>query len=254
MFAGPQAQTRDQRKQMVERLVQALLTKHGERVLAIGLYGSLAKGIDGPFSDIELFCVLRGGDEDYSHEWVYGDSKAEVNIYGEEAILKSAVEVDDKWSLSQGQLIAAQPLYGDPAFFAYLRELVLSTPPEAFDNVMRAMLVGEFYEWIGKLRNARNSGHTAYIPLLACHFAEFGAQLLGIAHRYCYTTGSKMLEEALQLPNQPAGYAELCALVMKGQLGDSEQVAATVERCWTGMGAWAIANGLTMDEYNRWPL
>ncbi|MFN8494639.1 MAG: kanamycin nucleotidyltransferase C-terminal domain-containing protein [Caldilineaceae bacterium] len=254
MFAGPQPQDRATRLHVVEKIVQALHATHGDRIIAIGLYGSLAKGIDGPFSDIELFCVLRGGAEDYSHEWVYGDSKAEINIYGEEVLLKSATTVEDKWSLSQGQLLAARPLYGDPAFFAHLRQLVLSPPPEAFNQVMREMLVGEFYEWIGKLRNARSSGHTAYIPLLAGEFAKFTALLLGIANRYCFSTGAKMLEEALQLPNRPAGYAELCDLVMKGQLADTEQVAAVVERCWTGLGAWAMANGLTMDEYNRWPL
>ncbi len=254
MFTGPQPQDHATRLRVVDKIVQDLHATHGDRIVAIGLYGSLAKGIDGPFSDIELFCVLHGGDEDYSHEWVYGNSKAEINICGEEVLLKSAVEVDEKWSLSQGQLLAAQPLYGDPAFFEHLRELVLSPPRAVFDDVMRAMLVGEFYEWIGKLRNAQSSRHTAYIPLLACHFAEFGALLLGIAERYCYTTGSRMLEEALQLPNQPAGYAELCELVMKGQLADTDQVAAAIERCWTGLGAWAMVNGLTMNEYNRWPL
>ena len=253
MFTGPQPQDRAARLRIVDKIVHDLHATHGDQIIAIGLYGSLAKGMDGPFSDIELFCVIQGNDIDYSYEWVYGVNKAEVNMYSEDVLRRSAVTVDEKWSLSQGQLLAACPLYGDLAFFAELRQLVLSPPPEEFNVVMRDMLVGEFYEWIGKLRNARSSGHTAYLPILACLFAEYGAQLLGIAHRICYTTGAKMLEESLQLQDCPDGYAELCGMVMAGQLSVPAQVAAALERCWAGIGPWAIANGIELDEHNRWP-
>ena len=77
--------------------------------------------------------------------------------------------------------------------------------------------------------------------------------MLGMVHRICYTTGAKMLEESLQLQNCPEGYAELCRMVMAGQLSDADQVAAALERCWAGIGVWAAANGIEMDEYNRWP-
>ncbi len=252
MFTGPQPQDRSARLRVVDKIVHELHTTHGERIIAIGLYGSLAKDIDGPFSDIELFCVIQGSGIDYSQVWIYGANRAEVDMNSEDVIRRSAVTVDEKWSLSQGQLLAARPLYGDPAFFDALRQLVLSPPPEIFKAVMGDML-GEFYEWIGKLRNARSSGHTAYLPLLACQFAEFGAQMLGMAHRICYATGAKMLEESLQLKNRPDGYDELCHMVMAGQLSDPEQVAAMLERCWAGLGVWAQAQGIAMDQYNRWP-
>ncbi|MCX6046965.1 MAG: nucleotidyltransferase [Chloroflexi bacterium] len=254
MFAGPQPQDRAARLRVVDKIIQDLHATHGDQIIAIGLYGSLAKGIDAPFSDIELFCVIHGANIDCSHEWVYGMNKAEVDIYSEDVIQREAFVVDEKWSLRQGQWLAARPLYGDPAFFEQLRQRVLSPSPEEFHTVMRAMLVGEFYEWIGKLRNAQSSGHTAYIPLLAAHFAEFGAQLLGMAQRTCYTTGAKMLEESLQFPNCPDGYAELCRMVMTGQLSDPAQVAAAIERCWAGLGVWVQEQGIQMDEYNRWPL
>ena len=109
MFTGPQPQDHAARLRMVDKIVQDLHATHGDRIIAIGLYGSLAKGIDGPFSDIELFCVVQGNNIDYSHEWVYGVSKAEVNMYSEEMIQRSAITVDEKWSLSQGQLLIRSP-------------------------------------------------------------------------------------------------------------------------------------------------
>ncbi len=253
MFTGPQPQDRAARLRVVDKIVCELHATHGERIIAMALYGSVAQAIDGPFSDIELFCVIQGSAIDYSHEWVYGANKAEVNVYSQEIVQRRATQVDERWSLRQGKFINCRPLYGDPAFFEHVRKLVLSPPAEEFNKVIRSMLVGEFYEWIGKLRNARSRGHTAYLPLLATHFAEFVAQMLGLAHRICYTTGARMLEESLQLQNQPDGYTELCRIVMVGQLNDPDQVAAALERCWVSLGAWTRAQGIAMDGYKRWP-
>jgi kanamycin nucleotidyltransferase len=38
-------------------------------VVAIGLYGSLAREEDGPYSDIELFGVLRTDHYTHCYEW-----------------------------------------------------------------------------------------------------------------------------------------------------------------------------------------
>src|SRR5947208_1998363 len=94
MFAGPQPQDRAARLRVVDKIVHDLHATHGDRLIAIGLYGSLAKGVDGPFSDIELFCVVQGNHIDYSHEWVYGVNKAEVNIYSLDVVEQRATQVD----------------------------------------------------------------------------------------------------------------------------------------------------------------
>ncbi|CAN5404981.1 aminoglycoside O-nucleotidyltransferase ANT(4')-Ia [soil metagenome] len=236
MFSGPQPQDRAARRRVVDKIVQDLHSTHGEQIIAIALYGSLAQELDGPFSDIELFCVVQGNAIDYSHEWVYSVNKAEVNVYSPDVVDRRATQVDERWALRQGKFMNCRPYYGDPAFFDQVRQRVLASPAEAFNQVIRSMLVGEFYEWIGKLRNAHSRGHTAYLPLLAAHFVELGAQLLGMTQRICYTTGAKMVEESLLLPNRPAGYDELCRIVMAGQLSDPAQVMALLERYWAGLG------------------
>src|SRR5436190_14054798 len=117
MFTGPQLQDRAARLRMVDKIVHDLHATHGDRIIAIGLYGSVAKGTDGPFSDIELFCVVQGNDIDYSQEWMYGPGKAEVNIYSQAAVHRRALRVDELWSLRQGKFMHCRPLYGEPAFF-----------------------------------------------------------------------------------------------------------------------------------------
>ncbi|MCI0398031.1 MAG: hypothetical protein L0332_26820 [Chloroflexi bacterium] len=92
-----------------------------------------------------------------------------------------------------------------------------------------------------------------YLPRLACHFAERGALMLALAHRVCYSTGPKMLVEALQLPDPPEGYGELCRLVLAGRLEDAGAVAAALERFWAGLPAWAEAHGVEIERRYGWP-
>lgn len=244
---GPQPLRREQRWAVVDNIVEEIRSRLGKRLIAVGLYGSMAKDADGPFSDIELFCAIDSSGEEYSPEWVYGPGKIEINFYSEDVLRHQAMEVEEDWAISQGQFLYARNLYGSDAFFDELRLLVFSPPQAAFDRAMQDILLYRLYEGLGKVRNAWSSGETAYLPALACHFAEDGALLLGLAHRYIYRSRMTQFKEALHLPTVPAGYAELCALVSEGRLSDPVRLAGAVERFWQGIGEWAEAQGIDLS-------
>lgn len=57
---GPVNISRSERLQTCHEIAARLHEVYRDKILAIGIYGSVAKGTDGPFSDIEMFCVLSG--------------------------------------------------------------------------------------------------------------------------------------------------------------------------------------------------
>ena len=118
---------------------------------------------------------------------------------------------------------------------------------------MAGIIVGELYEWMGKLHNARHTGNHALLPQLACQFAESVALILGLVHRHCYTTGATMMAESRQLASRPAGYDQLCALVMTGTLSDPDLVTARLIALWQGLGPWSVANQIILDKHLDWP-
>ncbi|MEZ4860627.1 MAG: kanamycin nucleotidyltransferase C-terminal domain-containing protein [Caldilineaceae bacterium] len=231
-------------------LVEQLKADYGPRIVVIGLYGSAANNTDGPFSDIELFCVTQAKSLDRKLVWIDVLGKVEIDLYDQEAVVRKATRVDVDWP-RRGKFRVAQLLYGDENYFAYLKTLPHSPAKEIFDNVMIEIILGH-YEAIGKVRNARDRGESAYLPQLACTFAEFNALLIGLAHRTLYTTGTKMLAESMLLPDRPAGHDALCQMVMSGQLADSEAVADVLENAWIGIGPWAEHQQLdiTVGMYN----
>lgn len=253
IFAGPVPQARAARQAIVDRILADLQRTYADQIIAVGLYGSMARASDLPYSDVEIYCVLMGEEIDLVHEWVYGPSKAEVNIMSADVFRHDVLELDESWSVWKGSYLDSQPLYGDAAFFEEMRALVMSPAPAAFNAVVAGIIVGELYEWMGKLHNARQTGNHVVLPQLACQFAESVALILGLVHRHCYTTGATMMAESLHLASRPAGYDELCALVMTGTLSDPALVTARLVALWQGLGPWSVANEITLDKHIGWP-
>ncbi|MGO4262908.1 kanamycin nucleotidyltransferase C-terminal domain-containing protein [Lysobacter sp. TAB13] len=242
LFAGPQSVTGEQRRELVDDIVEQLRRRHGERLLAVALYGSTARQSDGPYSDVELWAVLDdgafGADFDESLEWVHGRGKAEVNLMSRTTVEAFAREVDERWALTHGQFVHARALWIAPdhgTLIETLRSLAAHPDDDAVDRAMAEAVVGELYELVGKLRNrfARKP-----LALLAGEFAEQLACLIGLAERHVFVSAGTLFDEAADLP-APDGATALFKLVAKGDLSDEAEITAAIERVWVGMEAWA---------------
>ena len=241
---GPHPRTREERWQLVHTLAERARAKHGDDLLAVGVYGSLARETDGPYSDTEMMCVLRGEGIDYSADWTTGPWKAEVNFFSADVVRAGAAELEEDWSLTQGVFAFMHPLYDPAQFFATLPPLVFGHSQAEFNTIMKLHIVGEVYEAMGKLRNAQHNSYPAFMPRLAFMLAGYGANLIGLLHRRLYTSAAAMLDEALAMPNVPEGYNHLCQLVQRGELHNPDQTHQTCESFWQGLLTWAAQHGI----------
>jgi len=239
---------RSRRLELAHEIATQIQRHYGDHVLALGVYGSLARGTDGPYSDIEMHCVLRGNGIDKCFEWSAGTWKAEVDVYSKDVILRWASKVDGDWSLTHSGCTEVVPIYDPGGFFSCLRDIALSQPDQAFRRAIRDVIVGELYERIGKVRNARAEKNDASLPYLAVELAKFGAFLLGLANRHLYMTSTHIFEESLALPGRPDGYDALCRTVMEGELVDAAQIADACDNFWSGVERWAQERGIQIEE------
>jgi len=240
--------THDERLSLAHEIAAQLRVHYGEDLLALGLYGSLARGTDGLYSDIEMWCVLHGVDIDDSHEWTTGPWKAEVDVMSKDMILDDAAELDGNWAMTHGSYVHILPLYDPDGFFPTLAEVVMDHSDEEYTTVIHAVIVGEVYEMIGKLRNMRASGNTAGLAVYIAYLACYGSWMIGLAHRHLYTSSSKMFTESLTLLDRPSGYDELCGIVMCGKLSDAEYLFASADAFWVGVEDWAKKTGIQIEQ------
>ena len=150
---GPKKITREERMEIAYSIANQVIERYGSKVQAIGIYGSLARKTDGPFSDIEIKCILNALDEDFCYEWTAGDWKAEVNFESEEHIIEEATTVDEKWPLTHGQFFNILPIYDPNDFFTELKVKASLIDSSKFKEAICRTLVEEMYEYIGKMRN-----------------------------------------------------------------------------------------------------
>ena len=247
MTGGPQFYTHQERIQRVNEIVAQLRGHFGTRLLALGLYGSVARGTDGPYSDIELYCIIQGKGVDYAYEWSTGPWKAEVDVYSPDTLLAWAAELDGMWSLTHKSALSVQPLDDPQGIFSQMARVAIQHSDQEIAAALAECIVGEIYELVGKIRNAVAQGKKASLALFTAELVRYAAGVVGLAQRYLYPSAAEMLDDSLLLPDLPAGYTGLCRLVISGRLDDAQEILARVDAFWAGVEAWATQRGLAIE-------
>lgn len=245
-LSGPQTFNRAERLARAEEITRRVREHLGEQARAAAWYGSLARGADGPYSDVEMFFIVAGEGIDHSLEWSTGPWKAEVNLQSEDMLLEEAREFDDMWPVMHGKSVHNIAIFDPDGLLPLARQAVYDHADEAFEELLKEIIIGDLYEVVGKVRNGLVQSTPELILPYAFKAAHYGASLAGIANRRIYNSGSTVLSESLSLPNLPNGYAGLVELLLSGTLNNLTTVGAAVNRMWEGVESWANQRGIAL--------
>jgi kanamycin nucleotidyltransferase len=250
---GPQRIDINERRAVVEKIVSRLDSTFGDSVIAIGLYGSTARDADRDFSDIEMFCVLRNPGYDRRLEWVFGKGKAEVELFGEDAIRQRSAQLDEVWPVTHAVFANPKRIKGEPAFFAELRRLVYDHTEAQFDDAIRGIIVGELYEGLGKVRNSILSRAYESLPRVTMRIAIMAELMVGLAHKHIYTAAGLATAESMNLTPRPANHDELCLMVARGELNNPNRISDVIESYWKGVIEWVAVEHIDLAPVFNWP-
>ena len=247
MPGGPQPRDNSERWLSANQIAKQIQHHFGGQLLALGVFGSLARGSDGPYSDIEMHCIVKGEQIETCFEWSTGPWKAEVDVYSPDITLADAAFVDGDWSITHGAYVQVKPIYDPGSFFDKLREIVLTQPDFVFRNRMEEVIVGDIYEIVGKIRNACTAQSHTLLAVYATKLAVFGACLLGLRYRTLYTSMGQLFQEALALPDLPDGFTRLIELCTTGDLRHPTRILEITDQFWLGIEIWAERNNLKQE-------
>ncbi|UHA73530.1 kanamycin nucleotidyltransferase C-terminal domain-containing protein [Paenibacillus sp. 481] len=244
MLPYPTATTREEKRAMINDIANQLLDIHGDIIIAVGAYGSIALEIDGPYSDIEMYVVTRDGMNIQGYEFIYGEFKIEIAAIQKSELVKRAMAVDDLWAIKAGSFIHVLAIYDPERVFAELKELPMQVSMEAIKDTMREFMIWEPYETMGKIRNNYLARNLNYIPMGVKDLVWQTTKLIGLANKQYFLTRAKAFEQSLNMESKPVGYKELVLLVMAGKLDDTEQVYQLCEKLWMGLNDWLVGLGI----------
>lgn len=244
MLTYPAPTTRKEKLEMISILKDRLLAARGEDMLAIGVYGSIALGTEGPYSDIEMHVITKDGIKIETLEFVYDKFKIELSTNEKTAFFQEAEEVDDSWAIKAGAFINILPIHDPENIFEQVKTLPFKASDEARRKIMKQFMVWEPYETIAKIRTNQSLGNSAYLPLGAKDLLWQTAKLIGLANKSYYSTRARTLEESLEMESIPAGYRALADFIQAESLQDTEKLHNLCEELWTGLNEWFGAMGL----------
>lgn len=244
MLPYPTATTNEEKLKVIDEIKNRIINTYGDSVLAIGVYGSIALGTDGPFSDIEMHVVAKDGTESNTHEFIYGKFKIEINVNQKSEIFKQAREVDDAWSIKAGVFTNIKSIYDPSHLFDKIKSLPFLISDKEIKAIMREFMIWEPYETMAKIRNNYQIKNLHYIPLGAKDLVWQTSKLIGLSNKHIYSTRARVFEESLRMESKPAGYQHLVVKVMEGKLDDKELIYLLCEDLWTGLNEWYAELGI----------
>lgn len=230
--AGPAPTSRAARAALVVTVAARVARAEGAALECVALYGSMARGEDGPHSDVEMIASVRGRDDHRVDEWLAPAGKVKVHRYGARRLRSLASAVGPEWPLERGKWLQLVTILGDDAVAEELRARSAAVADDALHAAARALWVAELYELVGKARNADHAGDLSALPAVAIRFAEQAALWVALVDRAPYTSRHRMLAEALARNGSHAGLRALFERALRGDLAASASLLADLEGAW----------------------
>jgi kanamycin nucleotidyltransferase len=204
----PDGMTHDQRVALANEIAERILAEYGEQIVAIAVYGSTAKGEDGPYSDLDIWVATTSEFPKDDVHLVYRDVTVDLSYVPAERLLQDARRVGPYWPVQAGSLRSYLLLFDRAGLAARLQEAAGDPPDEAF----REALVGRMsrmHECAGKLRNAWQRHEREGVLHEARWVAYNAVMALGIINRRYYPGSHDYFELSKELPIKPRDYDRL---------------------------------------------
>lgn len=190
------------------RLAEKMLDQYGHAVLAIYIYGSTAKNLDRPYSDLEMIAVVRDGVEIPGKYYVHQGIVVDIDYPQESNFLKGARTVRKNWAIVADQYRHRLPLFEREGWFQKLDEAVSESDTADLTDALRAAAVA-LTESLMVLRNAKLSSDPRTI-MDRCRVIAGGAGglILLLNRRYIRGT-SRFWQQVFECPERPQDFESL---------------------------------------------
>lgn len=237
--------THDERLAVAREVAEKILAKYGDRVTAIAVYGSVAKGEDKEHSDVDMWVATSDSVED-ERFFVYKGLPISVAWTTEEARLHAARTVTPFWPLDADENRSCIVLYERGNFMQRLAEAVESLREDDFLRSMTVLMSRTNETW-NKMRNAWESGDQYRLLVEARWLALESAMMLGLASRRYYKGGRGLYQMSKEMPKQPKDYAILLDVAGGFTTSDGKEVYKAAGTLWANLCEFVKAEGVGWD-------
>ncbi len=231
---------RARRRQLAEELA-AKVVRAREDVVAVVLFGSVARGDDAPHSDVELFVAVRRG-EWSTQRFVLGGVL--FDVYWSSAVGLRRHMLEAHGDATRHGFLDGVPLYDPHGWFAQLKRDV-SHLPQSFYRKSAEHALHSMYEYVCKARNAQRRGDTGNVVYATGVIGHEARVIVALLNRRHYRSENTMTTEWRGFPDLPRQFARLVTPL----LGDRTPARRRYEcamALWRVTRSWAGRRGVRL--------
>lgn len=237
-----------ERIKLAHAISARLADKHGDAILAGGVFGSAARGDDTEWSDLDLLYVVRAGTPLHSRCFIFQGAPVVLNAIAEPELEANLRAPGPRWPYWMGVLDVLQVQVGDAARPRRWMELGQSLDDTSFRIAVEGHLPGLVFESYGRIRssaargNRRDAAHAAIEVLY-----EMQTAICLLNRRWVTRDYYAGLEQSFAFPLRPDGWEWLAP-----RLWDAAELNEIVTVAGSLMGAyWRLlaSTGMMVQNY-----
>jgi kanamycin nucleotidyltransferase len=245
----PPTFSHQQRLATARTIFERLRACYGSDLLAVAIEGSVAKRIDGPYSDLELRAILRR-DVDRWYAFFYQGLFCGVSYTSLAQAEIDARRIDYQWPVTFDRMVTRRVLYDPDGVFTHLAEVARAAERMAPWEELVRDAVTDMYEQVAKVFNALEAPQGSYemgAVAAARNVAYWSALAVALYNRHRYRSIIRMYDEAISLPMKPYGYEHLLPPLLSVR-SDMETLATNSWELWLAMRQWAEQLHIALDD------
>jgi kanamycin nucleotidyltransferase len=196
--------TTKQRLQLADQLYRKLRRELGDKLRGFFVSGSTARGDDGPYSDIEMWSVVRKPVPKSFGRLISGCvAEVEFMTYGE--ALNAVSEPSLRWPIKVDQFTRVVALRDEDRIIERIRNKLDSLNDDFFTACIRDGIIN-LTEEVGKVRNAWIRKQEAALRQVAVYVAEITSYIVALENAATIPTARYQWYEHRDWKHVPNGY------------------------------------------------
>lgn len=239
--------THEDRLNLAEQLSARIVEKYGDKILAVCIWGSTAKKLDRPYSDLEMLTIVRDGVELSAINYLYHGMVVGIDYYQGTDFLKDAQRVTGDWALAADQFRNRIVLYDPSRWFAKLDAAVATSDRVDTSSVVQHRTTGLF-EGIEVMKNAQLSKDEEGVRTAGFYFAWDLAKLVLLINKKYILTSSWFWKEARGCSIKPANFWEhIETLAGFGKPSSADETIRSAEEMADAMRRIVKSRGISIE-------
>jgi len=219
------------RIELARIIADQIVSRYGQDIIGIALYGSVAKSEDAEYSDLEFWIATTNKIPSREVLCIYKGQSIELFYGPSEKFIADTKTITPFWPLQADMRRSFIIMHEQENFFDRIHHAAMVLSEKDFNDAIRERMLRTF-ELIGKLRNAWEIHDQYGILALARDITFSFALIIGLVNRSYYKSQRGMYQKSKEMPLKPDNYAELIDIAGGFNSANTEKVYNAAINLW----------------------